>query len=127
MAAALPARVAPMNLTRATALSVLVVPVLALSACGGGGKNDKDKITDIVNQGSKDPATICDHLAAAPLKALGGKAKCLVASKAGDADANFKISSVTIDGDKASVKGKGKEGSQTIKFVKEDGDWKVTT
>ncbi len=117
-----------MTSTRARNLSVslFAVPVLALAACGGG-KSDKDKITDIIKQGGKDPSTICKHIEAKTLKALGGKDGCTKASKTpGAKDENIKVNSVDVKGDKATAKVKGNQGDQAIKFVKEGGDWKVT-
>ncbi len=115
-----------MKTSRASSLSLLAIPVLALSACGGGS-SDKDKITNIIKDGGKDPSTVCGHLQEKTLKALGGKAGCEKASKDPSAkDPNVKINSVKVDGDKATAKIKGNQGDQTIQFVKEGGDWKVT-
>ncbi len=115
-----------MNFSRPASLSLLAVPILALSACGGG-KSDKDKITDIIKQGGKDPSTICKHLEAKTLKALGGEDGCKKAAQDPSAkDQNVKVNSVTVNGDKATAKVKGNQGDQSINFVKEGGDWKVT-
>jgi hypothetical protein len=65
---------------------------------------------------------LCDNLSAASLKAIGGKDKCTTLAK-GQKGEDEKVTSVTVDGDTATVKGTG--GTDTIKLVKEDGDWKV--
>ena len=112
-------------MSRNLVLSILVLPVLALTACGGGGKSDEDKVRDVITESAKTPSKLCDNLAAASLKAIGGKDKCLTLAK-GQKGEDEKIDSVTISGDDATVKGtSGTTGSDTIKLVKEDGDWKV--
>jgi hypothetical protein len=111
---------------RNIALSILILPVLALSACGGGGGNsDEDKIRDVVTESAKTPAKLCDNLAAAPLKAIGGQDKCKQLAK-GQKGADVKIASVTVKGNAATVKASGAgNGSGNIKLAKEDGDWKI--
>lgn len=115
-----------MNITSSVATSLVSAVIVA--ACGGGGKSDNDKITDIIKEGGKNPSTICDHLDAKILKTLGGKDGCVKAAKADDSnkDPAVKINEIKIDGDKATAKVKGAQGDQTINFIKEDGDWKVT-
>lgn len=106
-------------------LSLLAVPAVALSACGGG-KSDKDKLTDIIKEGGKTPSSVCDHVTDALLKQLGGKDACVKASKSQPGDDSTKIKSLKIDGEKATASVSDKSGANTIKFVKEGGDWKVT-
>src|SRR3982751_6499537 len=108
-------------MNRNSLASILVLPVLALSACGGGS-SEEDKVRDIVSESGKTPAKLCDHLAKAPLKAIGGKDKCLDAAK-GQKGTDVKIDSVSIKGDTATVKGGANDKSDEIKLVKEDGDW----
>jgi hypothetical protein len=112
--------------TRLTAAVALGMSAFALAACGGGS-SDEDKITDIVVSVGKDPAKLCDHMAASVDKAIGGKDGCLKAAKAdGATDPDIKVDSVTVDGDTATAKVSGSNtNTDSIKFVKEDGDWKV--
>jgi hypothetical protein len=114
-------------MNRNSVASILVLPVLALSACGGGGggNSDEDQIRQIVTDSGKTPSKLCDNLAAAPLKAIGGKDKCKSLAK-GQKGTDVKISSVTVNGDNATVKATG-SGSDTgdIKLIKENGDWKI--
>jgi hypothetical protein len=115
---------------RNAALSILVLPVLALSACGGGGGggSEEDKVRDVVKESAKTPAKLCDHLAAEPLKAIGGKDKCKELAK-DQKGSDVKIDSVKVSGNTAEVKGSGgggDNGSGTIKLAKEDGEWKIT-
>jgi hypothetical protein len=100
---------------------------LPLAACGGGGKSDKEKITSLIVQGGRTPATLCDHLDAPTLVRLGGRSGCLSASRAKDAkDPGVKVDSGRIDGDKATAKITGRGGGDTVHLVKRDGDWKIT-
>lgn len=106
-------------------LAAVTVSMLTIAACGGGGDSDKDTLTDIINEGGKNPASVCDHLDAPVLKALGGEAGCKKAAAAEPADDTTKINSLKIDGDKATAQVTDKDGKNTINFVKKDGDWKV--
>jgi len=115
-------------MNRNLVLSILVLPVLALSACGSsGGNSDEDQIRQIVTDSAKTPAKLCENLAAAPLKAIGGKAKCTELAKA-QKGTDVKIGTVTVNGDAATVKvsgGGAGTSSDDIKLAKEDGDWKI--
>jgi hypothetical protein len=114
--------------TRRLLLVALAVPTLAVAACGSSkGSSDKDKLTSIIQKGGSDPASICDHLDAATLKTIGGKAGCLTASKGQKPDTTVKVTSLTVSGDKATAKITDKKGPQTVKFVKVGGDWKVSS
>jgi hypothetical protein len=104
---------------------LLLVPLASIAACGGA--SDEDQITDIIKAGGKDPATICDHLTTGGLDALGGKAKCVqLAKQQGSKDRNVDIKSLKVDGDKATAEIESKDGKNTVRFVKEDGGWKVS-
>lgn len=108
-------------------LLALTVPAVAFSACGGGGTSDKDKLTSIINEGGKNPVSVCDHLDATLLKQIGGKAGCVKASKGQKGDSNTKIDDITVTGDKAVAKVHDEKGKKTtITFKKVGGDWKVT-
>ncbi len=102
--------------------TLLASAAILLSACGG--KSDEDQIRGIVEDGAKKPSTICDNLAAAPLKTIGGKDGCKkLADQQKATDAS--VESVSVNGDKGSAKVKDKDGSNDVKFVKEGGDWKI--
>jgi hypothetical protein len=108
----------------------LIVPALALTACGGGdkGSSDKDQITEIITTVGDDPSLACDHVSKAVLEAAfkGSVADCKKAAKAdGTSDPDVKIDSITIDGDTATAKVTGNQGHQTIAFAKEGDDWLV--
>ncbi|MFL5844652.1 MAG: hypothetical protein ACJ762_08165 [Solirubrobacteraceae bacterium] len=105
-----------------TALSAASFVLLA----GCGGASDEDEIRDIVKEGSSNPASICDRLTDAALSDLGGHDACVDLSRSQDnTDADVEIQSVAVDGDKATAKVHGKDGAQTIRFVKQDGEWRV--
>lgn len=106
-------------------LPILVVAALGLSACGGS--SEEDQVRDVVKESVKTPTKLCDNLAAPALKTLGGEAKCKALAKDQDGQ-DIKITSVDVKGDKATVKGTGKDGKDagTLNLVKEDGDWKIS-
>ena len=61
------------------------------------------------------------------LKSLGGDDACRKAAKESENDNDeAKVDSVDVNGDKATAHVTVKSGKQTISFVKEDGDWKVS-
>jgi hypothetical protein len=105
--------------------SLLALPLVFLAACGGA--SDSDQIRDIVEQGSSDPKSVCSNLTDQGLKDLGGKDACeKLAGSQDNTDPDVEINSIEVDGDKATAKVTGKDGAQTIRFVKEDGDWRVS-
>ena len=119
-----------MNTSRRNALSLfLVVPALALAACGGGG-SDSSKITDLVKKIDKDSSAICDNATKNLLSTLGSTdvAKCKAAARGYGAD-NTTITgdiNVKVDGDTATATFKTSDGkSHRAGFVKQGGDWKV--
>jgi hypothetical protein len=107
------------------AFAVAACAVTLLAACGGS--SDEDTIRGIVEEGSTNPTSICGNLTDQALEDLGGKEACeKLADSQDNTDPDVKIQSVTVDGDKASAKVVGKDGDQTIRFVKEDGEWRVS-
>ena len=115
-----------MTPTRRTLLLLLTTPMLALSACGG---SDEDDIKDIINEVSKDSSTICQNASKNLLKQLGGEKDCEELARAYPDETTTEIKGdidVTVDGDTATAKFTDNENKpQTVKFVKEDGEWKA--
>ena len=107
-------------------LTLLLVPLVSLAACGDG-TTDKDAITKIITDGGRDPATICDHLSDPLLKRFGTLQSCRKAATASakQTDPGVKIDRLTITGDKATADITGSDGKTTITFVKDSGSWKV--
>jgi hypothetical protein len=108
---------------------LLAIPAFALAACGGD--SDEDKIKDIINDGSENPQTICDHATDKLLQQVGGSVDaCKTAAKeaeedeGGDTDKPDSID-VSIDGDKATAKFEDKDGDNTVQFVKDGDEWKI--
>ncbi|TMK41858.1 MAG: hypothetical protein E6G56_03840 [Actinobacteria bacterium] len=111
---------------RQLALALAGVTVLALSACGG--TSDKDQIINLIRDVGKHPQSLCTKYATpALLAAAGGQPRCLRAASAPDAvDTNVQILSVNVTGSTASATVQGKTGRIDVKFIKENGSWKVT-
>jgi hypothetical protein len=110
---------------------ILVVPALALTACGGGDKksSDEDQITSIVNTVAKDPAKLCDYASKDLLQQAfkGSVAECKKAAASEKSDGAATIDSLDVKGDKATAKITDKAGSTTVNFVKEDSKWVVAS
>jgi hypothetical protein len=108
---------------------LLTLPALAFGACGSSGSDsnsDEDQITSVVDAVAADPLAICDHLSADMLRRLGGKDACVRAGEAsGDRGSKATIEDLAVDGDTATVRITDADGPTEVKFVKEDGDWKV--
>jgi len=105
---------------------LLVVPAFGLAACGGGN-SDEDDIKGIISDINDKPSALCDHATKDVLKQVGGTVEtCRKAAQGQTSDRKVKVNEVKVDGDKATADIKGASGNQTIVFVKEDGDWKVS-
>lgn len=106
-----------------------LVPVLALAACGSSSKSDKDKITDLIKDVGKNPATLCTKYATAELLTqVGGASQCVALSKKPTSrDPNVKINKISITAGDARAEVTGTDGHQVIGFVKVGTDWKVST
>lgn len=95
-----------------------------LAACGGS--SDEDAIRDIVEEGSSNPSSICANLTDEALKDLGGQQACeKLAESQDNTDSDVEITSIEVDGEKGTAKVVGKDGPQTIRFVKQGGEWRV--
>ena len=114
-----------MHIPRGTLATLLVVPALALAACGGS--SDKDKITDLVKKVDKDPAALCENATQNLLDKLGGDPdKCKQAARAYPNTDHIKGDiTVKVDGDNATADFKTTSGTTHVTFVKDGGDWKV--
>lgn len=115
---------------RTTTALLLTIPALALGACGGSdsdSNSDEDQITTVIEAVAADPLAVCDHVDAATLEQMGGKDGCVRSGEeSGDRGSEVTIDEITIDGDGAVARISDDDGPTTVRFVKEDGDWKVT-
>jgi len=120
-------------------LALLALAALMLSACGGGGSSDEDKITETIETA----ATTSDPSNCTELETLSfveqnttekGKAAvktCEEEAEAGEEEAEgAKVSNVSVDGSKATAEAEfegGSLGSQSleVELVEEDGNWKL--
>lgn len=89
--------------------------------------SDEDQITSIVNEIGEDPLAICEHLAADLTRLFGDKAGCIRAGEeSGERAGDVEMRDLKVDGDSASVNVIDERGTQLVRFVKEDGEWKIT-
>jgi hypothetical protein len=105
---------------------MLLVPALALGACGGGD-DAEDQIRGIIDDVSKKPATLCENATEGLLKQVGSTEEaCKQAASGQRPDRKVEIRDIKVDGDRATAMFKGTDGDRIILFEKEDGDWKVS-
>lgn len=108
--------------------ALLALPLALAAGCGGGGSSDKDQIRSIVEDGTRNPVSICKHLTDRALRGLGGQGRCEALARSPDnQDPGARIARITVRGDKATVLVTGKDGENNIRFVKEEGEWRITT
>jgi hypothetical protein len=119
--------------------ALLALAALTLSACGGGGSSDEDKIAETIETA----ATTNDPKNCTELETLSfveqnsqqkGKAAikaCEEEAEAGEEEAEgANVSNVKVDGEKATAETEfegGSLGSQSLEvaLVEEDGTWKL--
>ena len=104
-------------------LTGMVVLPLAFVSLGGAAGSDAQRIESLLSRGASEPATLCEHLSAGMLQAIGGHAACVDASPTrGPAGV---VRDVRIDGAAATaVVVRGTE-EEVVVLVREDGEWKV--
>lgn len=108
-----------------TAVASLVLPLVLVGACGGGG-DDEAEIRTILEDRRTDPASICDHMTSELLEQLGGKERCRELAVAEDnQDPDAKVVDVDVDGERATARLTGQDGRATVAFRKEDGEWRA--
>lgn len=101
-----------------------VAAVATMAACGQGG--DADAIAGIVRDAARHPARLCTDYATPQLVArLGGRARCLRASRRRGAAGALQMTSVSVRGDTAVAHARGGRGERTYSLVKRDGTWRV--
>lgn len=112
-----------MRLERAVAICLIAAAGPALVGCG---ESDSEKITAIVEAVGGDPVKGCENASERLLEGLGGEEACKRAAEADDgAGSDVEVRSVKVDGDRATAKLVTKNGDQTARFVRQDGDWKI--
>jgi hypothetical protein len=120
-------------------LALLALAALMLTACGGGGSSDEDKIAETIETS----ATTSDPSNCTELETLSfveqnttekGKAAvkaCEAEAEAGEEEAEgANVSNISVDGSKATAEAEfegGSLGSQSleVELVEEDGTWKL--
>ncbi|HMI81437.1 MAG TPA: hypothetical protein VK480_06585 [Solirubrobacterales bacterium] len=117
---------------------LLLVPVLALSACGGG-ESDEDQVVETIETSilSEDPAD-CERLATLQFleqtqftEGQGAVESCEEDAKDDEGDADsVDVTNVEVDGSNATADaafGGGTFDGQTfsVALIEEDGDWKL--
>src|SRR4051794_40479785 len=109
---------------------MIVLPALALGACGSSGSSDEDKIKDIVKSVDKDPAALCDQATEKLLVSVGGTAdKCKEIVRGYKSQSNVTGDiTVKINGTHATAEFDTSDGGhQTATFVKQGDTWKIDT
>ena len=119
-----------MNLILRTIISAAILSFsILIAACSNSGPGDtaekfmthlaKAEFTEAKQYASKPTGELVEMMGKMGA-ALGGKMK-------DDKDFKFVLEEESIDGDKATIKFRKKEGGdiETMHLIKEDGDWKV--
>lgn len=110
---------------RAVALAALAalfaLPVALLTTAGAG--SDRERIAALLTAGASRPATLCDHLSAGMSRAIGGPDACVAASP--ERAPAGTVQEVRVAGDSASALVVRDTGTERVRLVREDGDWKV--
>ena len=105
---------------------LLVLPGLALGACGS--KSDSDKITDLIKKIDKDPAAVCDNATPKLLSQLGN-GNCQSAARGYSNDSHI-VGNIKVDvsGNSATATFKTSTGAtEHPTFVKQDGKWLINS
>jgi hypothetical protein len=105
--------------------TLLVVPALALAACGGGS-SDVSQIKDLIKKVADDSSQACTHLTKHELSQLGGsKDACVSGLK--DSPRGYIKGPISVDvsGDNATADFTAENGKRHVSFVKQDGKWLI--
>jgi hypothetical protein len=120
-------------------LALLVLAALTLTACGGGGSSDEDKITETIETAAttSDPSN-CTELETQRFAEQNSQEKGKAAIKACEEEAEAgeeqaegaNVSNISVNGSKATAEVEfegGSLGAQSLEvaLVEEDGNWKL--
>jgi hypothetical protein len=120
-------------------LALLVLTALTITACGGGGSGDEDKITEVIEKSATttDPSNCTERETQrfdeqnSQQKGKAAVEACEEEAEAGEEQAEgAKVSNVSVNGEKATAEVEfegGSLGSQALEvaLVQEEGDWKL--
>jgi hypothetical protein len=104
-------------------LTGLIGLPLALVALGGSAPSDTGRIVTMLTAGATEPVSLCDHLSAGMLRAIGGTDACVAASPA--RAPGGEVHDVRIAGAAATAIVTRDGGDELVRLVREDGAWKV--
>lgn len=104
-------------------LTGLIGLPLALVAFSGGPATAHGEISALLTTGASEPRTLCAHLSAGMLRAVGGQVACMAASPARGPGAE--VRDVRVDGSVATAVVVKPDGNERVRLVREDGGWKV--
>lgn len=104
-------------------LGLIGVPLAVLALTAGGGGSDAQQIRSLLARGAAEPATLCDHLSTGMLRAVGGRDACVAASPT--RAPSGEIDSISIDGATAHAVVVQDTGTEMVRLVRQDGEWKV--
>jgi hypothetical protein len=103
---------------------------LALVGCGSADEAatgyDDASVRAIVEDIARDPSAMCAHLSGGLSRELGGAEGCarVVPAGAGTA-AGVEVDAVEVEGDRATARYDGRDGEETLVFVREAGAWRL--
>jgi hypothetical protein len=104
-------------------LAGLIGLPLAVLALGTGPGSDREQIGALLTAGAAKPATLCDHLSGAMLRATGGHDACVAASP--ERGPGGTVESVRIRGEAATAVVVREDGDDLFHLVRENGAWKI--
>ena len=108
-------------------LSAALLSAALLAGCGGDGGSPEDDIRGIIEEGARNPPSLCGHPHYEALKYLGGEEKCRdLARSADNTDRDVEVRAIDVEADKATARVRGKDGDRTLTFRKQDGDWRLS-
>jgi hypothetical protein len=112
------------GLTRLVAVAAVALCPVVATACG---ESDEDKVRAVLDLVASTDPEACEQMTRELLDLMyeGSEKRCREKAKADNQTQVFKVASVSVRDNQATAKAKSKQGSGTMRLVKQDGEWKV--